>query len=540
MTTIPQDLPYPDQFEVGKLITKEINSTIKYVKDSETIQNVIDSITDSSITKPYVVRVPPGTHFKESYSTVGKPYIKVIYEDNPDDKFQIVPWDRCESLTGWTISGTGWSLAIDSTHKTEGDNCFYIHSNAGGASYADIIKTGLNLDWRGYNGILFDFEVNTAEITYITPIVYIGTPNLNFQFDMFVPAGTQKGKNVFMPFIFDADTTTLNGITEVRMRLSLKAAYTGTVDAYIDNIRLIRTTPCKTAILRYDDGLVTQWNNINYIEKRGWKGNFGVYSSPIDYNAAFMTTDQLKKLHSNGHEIINHSSSHVNFSVTVDKPTAYSEIINCKNWLQKNGFVRSLYIFIDPYTHSNEYAMNCLQENGMISAYNKWGRYPSFIYSVSDTAFTIPTIYGDDIGGIHQFLIHTITNTTNYETFLAWVEANYSKVITLKEALDMYPDDFELSIISSIIPGGNLTTMTGAETFTIKDGSIFIKDPGGAARTFNPSGTFPPFYQVTVINTADAAEPITFDSTGLNLSIAQNQRGIFAYSGTDWLKVFIG
>jgi hypothetical protein len=90
---------------------------------------------------------------------------------------------------------------------------------------------------------------------------------------------------------------------------------------------------------------------------------------------------------------------------------------------------------------------------------------------------------------------------------------------------------------------GETSIMTGNETFKIHQGHVFIKDPGGAGRTFNPNTSVNPFpigFQVTVVNTADAAETITFDSTVLNQAIAQGERGIFVYDGTNWRKVYVG
>ena len=87
---------------------------------------------------------------------------------------------------------------------------------------------------------------------------------------------------------------------------------------------------------------------------------------------------------------------------------------------------------------------------------------------------------------------------------------------------------------------GITADMAGHETFTVNDGRVFIKDPDGGARNFNPSGEFPDAYQVTLVNTADAAEAITFDSEGLNQAVAQNERGIFVYTGAAWLTVYVG
>jgi len=160
-------------------------------------------------------------------------------------------------------------------------------------------------------------------------------------------------------------------------------------------------------------------------------------------------------------------------------------------------------------------------------------------------------------------------------------------------------------------------TMTGNLSFTSNYGEILKLDPGGSARNLIPYylAQFYTGYQLTIINTADAAETITFEPTfttsgshdgdnnvsiltdsgeswavnqlvnrtisnttdgssgtitantattvtatlsggtdndwdtndnytitpaGLNQAIAQNERAIFVYDGTGWIKIFVG
>ncbi len=87
---------------------------------------------------------------------------------------------------------------------------------------------------------------------------------------------------------------------------------------------------------------------------------------------------------------------------------------------------------------------------------------------------------------------------------------------------------------------GKSETLAANGTFTLNDGFIHIIDPGGASRNYNPSGTFPTYFTLILINIADAAETLTFDSSGLNQAVAQNQRGIFSFDGTNWRKVYVG
>lgn len=72
-------------------------------------------------------------------------------------------------------------------------------------------------------------------------------------------------------------------------------------------------------------------------------------------------------------------------------------------------------------------------------------------------------------------------------------------------------------------------------TFRLHNGTVFCLTASGGNRNFNPSTTdvWPIGYQIDVYNT-DGANTITFDSAGLNKSIAANKHGIFVYNGSAW------
>lgn len=180
--------------------------------------------------------------------------------------------------------------------------------------------------------------------------------------------------------------------------------------------------------------------------------------------------------------------------------------------------------------------LSSTQATNAISAfYFSSSQAGSYTFKIDDNVVNIegavtPTVYGMYITGM--------------DGANAWHDVSMQKNVFVGCDTDYYIygglsstlDDWK---IEPHKPGA-VSTMSGNEVFTIADGRMFIKDPGGAARTFNPSGAFPPLYEITIVNTADAAETITFDSAGLNQSIAQNQRGIFVYDGSAWLKVYVG
>lgn len=84
---------------------------------------------------------------------------------------------------------------------------------------------------------------------------------------------------------------------------------------------------------------------------------------------------------------------------------------------------------------------------------------------------------------------------------------------------------------------GNSDTLSADGTFTLNDGMIHIIDPGGAARNYNPTGSFPPYIPIILINIADAAETITFEPTftAAGAHDGANNAAILTDSGESWV-----
>lgn len=98
---------------------------------------------------------------------------------------------------------------------------------------------------------------------------------------------------------------------------------------------------------------------------------------------------------------------------------------------------------------------------------------------------------------------------------------------------------------SAVWPKGTIVTLTANGTFTKDDigdtgHRTLLIDPGGSARNYDPSGTFEAFTTVLIENTADAAETITFDSTGIAAAIAQDESAKFIYNGSAWENISPG
>lgn len=81
-------------------------------------------------------------------------------------------------------------------------------------------------------------------------------------------------------------------------------------------------------------------------------------------------------------------------------------------------------------------------------------------------------------------------------------------------------------------PTGKTVSLTADGTFTAGDGQVLLVDGGAADRNFDPSGDFPAYWEVKIVNTG--ANNIVFDSAASAQTILPGYMGIFVFDGTDW------
>jgi parallel beta-helix repeat protein len=81
---------------------------------------------------------------------------------------------------------------------------------------------------------------------------------------------------------------------------------------------------------------------------------------------------------------------------------------------------------------------------------------------------------------------------------------------------------------------GRTWSLTGNASVSVVDGNVHFVAIDQDGRNFNPNADWPIGAQITVTNTSAGAFGINFDSGGINQTIAQNETGIFSYSGTAW------
>lgn len=619
----------PRLYSTGRIV----GGNVCIVPRCDTIQSVIDSITDSSVDNPYVVMVPPG-HEKEFYSLVrnaadvasDKRNVKVIFENNPTGEFQFDQFDACDVTTNW-VGRSASVLTLDSDHNFEGSNCFKITESTTGNM--GIQKTVAALfDIRGYQEVVMDVAFDTAEIKEIQMLMYDeGNAHFNFSRINYTNMGYIR-TTVSFPLFFSGTSNAFDysKVHLFRLTFSRRSGYTGTCTAYVDNIRFMKTTPYNTAILRFDDSTDEHATIARkLLDNKGWKGTFLVTQPTGWGSASKLSMEQIKSMDRAGHDIINHTIEHPVFTSIGVADTWYN-VNGMTSVLEYMGITKTQTIFGNPSGSSNEYLRELLIQSGTTSVYPGYNLFPASIMGLSDPNFTIPTglqrIVDRNVGGIVQLMFHTITNETNFLNRLDWIAENFSEIIVATDVIDRFPNAYK-STINQQKDYGFEDILTDNFRLYFFHGSNILLDPNGVNRKVTPVQSSPngglfnfrPFHKIEIINTADAAETLTFDQTfnaagvhdgannvdiltdsgeswfvgqligrtinnttdgssgtvmnnspttitatlsggtdndwdigdtytitptGLNQAIAQNERGIFTYNGSGWVKIFVG
>jgi len=524
-----------------------VSTKVKRVGDAETIQSVIDTIPVmqgslvSGITNPYIVNVPPG-HEKEYYSLVqdvsdnasDKRNIKIVFENNPDNKFIVDQWDALDEIGDWTLY-TGDTLTIDTSNKFEGGGCLKIT----GSGFIRCTKNG-NFDFSAYQGMLIDIQMDISQMNYMALYLYTNTAFIGRSCGTITGTGTIN-RTFFFPFVqTSTDILDYSNITRVRIGLD-KTGYPGVHEGYIDNIRLVRTTPHRTAVLRYDDGYASDFSvGTKRLDEYGWKGNFGIIASHVDFDAGKIALSECKKMDSSGHILCNHTYAHPSFaSDGFTEQETYQDYVLGANFLRMNGFVLGEQLFVNPYSESNAFLDNFLDKDGVVSTYAKHGVMPAMEFSGNETpSAIIEAFITQKQGGIIQFIFHNPgTDETAYQTMLAWINTRFSEVITFPEILNRMPVEMHSKKHENISHTEIGFKKTLSEDLDMRNyfGKDYFLDPGGANRDITPTGKFKPFSEKRIINTADAAETLTFDPLFTSSGTADNTSDLLTFSTGAWV-----
>ncbi len=500
--------------------------TLKIVQENQTIQEIIDSCPSAEgnlkdgFTNPYVVRVPPG-HEKEFYSLVrnaadeasDKRNVKVIFEDNPEGMFQTELFDNCESLDGWSV--LGGTMEIDTGYRFDKEACIKLTS--GTQTTVILQKTDLSLDLRKYQGIILTLDINPEDFSGVILYALDSTGKYSYYYSKAYITGINT-VCLFFAKTTDSEYPDMSNITTFRLRIFSSSESN---NVYIGNIQFFRTTQTPVALLRFDDGTYDHFKYLSEIESRGWKGAFGLILKHINENN-YLSVSDIKKMHKLGHSLVNHSFSHPQPFNEITNSQAHYEVMTNYRWQILLGLKRTFPFFFPPGGAAHPEAERCIQRQGGMNMYPQANAFPCSITGVSSPDFStegLERFITSRRGGICQIMIHTIpdANIDAYRNFLDYVETHFSMVIPLDQIPKLFPSDWPIKFEPSfyIFDGGQTKTLTEDITISLYEGNSFSFDPGGSARNVIPITNKGISYeignQITIINTADAAETLTFD-----------------------------
>lgn len=517
---------------------QSINTNIVYVKKNQTIQDVIDSITDESSFNQYIVKAPPG-HEDDVYTDVD--YISVEFV--ADRVFHMIHKSSyicakaIHSIAFWkdyAILGRYGGLDIINISDLENPasettilpetNDWITYDIKCVADYCVFIIRASTLDPKVSK--IYVYDISDAD-----PENWSETGSLQFD-DACVATGMdlvgvpgQAGcyayiaNNLYHPSgsvftIVDLSDDTDPSVAGQLIATSIEPhrvvvegnyAYCGSYSRGMDIIDIsVPATPTKTgSVLK--EGVDRIWDVIK------------LKSSPYLYSAVART--KTSDLEGDHYGIVVYDVS----NVSAPERLRYCSIPFNMLWGDDGPIAL-------PVERSPQH-LCCIDEKYLLVDNHQLGVAVFDIETKDNPIFIGNWRGGDDVDIYGTYNIAHHRNIVLIGT-IRQDAANPGSSNNC--ALHIY------EIKTPLLNGQTINANNRNLTFSPTDGTIFKIDPQGGNINFDPSGTFTAWTEIIVINAADAAETITFDSTGLNQAIAQNERGIFTYDGSNWLKVYVG
>ena len=513
----------------------KLSPNLYVVQSGQTIQAVIDSITDAAVDNFYEVRVPPG-HETEKYT--GKPYITVVEmgekqlfsNDYPSNRNILI--SDFEVVDEWTTWGSP-TLSISNTEQVRGDYCLraITTSDTGFKLY----KAG-SWDFTGYDFSIFAKAVN-AKIFYLdfydnashgATFYLLNNETIPFS-EMF-----QYQMSKWRPKGGTSSNIDWTNIIQIRIWVVPVTGETATV--YLDNLEAIRTYPYPLAILRFDDGYNNCDSNARpVLQSFNYRGILGIITNEIG-NGAYLTAKQIQNFDALGWDACSHTHTHLHLK-NITNSQVTQELLVSKRILENLGISRGSRFFIVPYGGLSEYTNHALKEIKKYYAI-------SFLNASADGGVLV---YGNNLYHVENVSVTSATLSTTLDMITTLSEQNGLIVLTMHHVLpsggNITPTELtELcqhlkdngvrvvtasELYDDIIQGGTPTVsslaastkivieelMTGNLEFEPFEGDIYYLDPGGNHRNFSPSEAFEIGTEIILINTADAAENLIFDPT---------------------------
>jgi len=518
-----------------------VTDNVIVVKENQTVQQVLDSITNASETNKYLVLVPSG-HELEYFDW--KPNVEVKFLDNLDERWRLDELEGWDDLSNWAIGG-GFQAEV--VTDWEGNQIkLTFQDGYHGMYFRD------NLDLRKYQGILFRFKFPVTNInaptSILTQIDFTGTNAGHIKLSTWANMGVGSyDRYLFLPFnvdSYDLDYVDLSKLdwSSIRLRLMIGNASNGD-ELYLSDFKLVRTFPYPCILLRTDDSYI---NNLRVTALKEFVRQKIPAMWAIIANQINQVTDNNDQLPSPGllHElqqtglinIVNHSFSHPNFKEISDKDTLF-QVESSRFIFERLGLKDALKWWVNPYGSTNPLLEKTLKEFGYMSVYS----HHSGIPIASNLAYPyVPDNFQPlKKGGIVTLLFHA----TEVDT-----EEHFNELMNKVNNLRQYCRFVSLRDIERLMNNSHekfSPRQTKPTLFQVLDSDFdmyfyhkqLFLDPNGTDRNINVQPyELRPGDPALIVNTGSTGNLI-FDSSGLNLTIQPGQSANVIYDGDQWRQI---
>jgi len=520
------------------------DKNVVVVQKNQTVQQVLDSITDASETNKYLVLVPSG-HENEYFDW--KPNVEVKFLDNLEERWQLNELEGWDDLDNWDIG----DIFTPSIENIQGENwlkltvtgtsgrSIYFRQCPSFLKYQGLLVTikftnkttsqNINFEWRIFDqnssyiktAILEEFGVGEHQVSFFIPFNYdtYHLSHVNGQFDW---------ENI------SSIKVTLGGI-EAGDEILFK------------DFKLVRTFPYPCLFLRTDDSsLASNYNRVRVlheIERRKIPIIWAIIAKDINWefelNNNLPTPEMLQEFQSRGFvSIVNHSFSHPNFCDDLqdnEKDTLF-EVEASRYIFERLGLKDALRWWVYPYGSTNYYLQKYLKEFGYKSVYNSRNVVPLCLPTFS---IFLEQTYNLKKGGIATFLFHSydIGSDEEVESLLNRIDniLQTHRPISIRDIERLMNNSYEKFSPRQTQPTLYKVLDSDFDMYFYHK-QLFL-DPNGADRNINVQPYELRFGDKALIVNVGSSGNLIFDPSGLNLSIQPGQSANVIYDGSHWRHI---
>lgn len=258
---------------------------------------------------------------------------------------QMRPIRMANDLAGWTLSnsGTAATATLD-TASPFGVPCIRLDL-PNGNSYAQLTASGLKIP--GFSGsagrVVWVLYIEDATIiSQVNSIIgdagFAQSNNLGT-----TVASSDRNNYNGVHVIEHASSALAYGITDLRIRPfggSVPAGKVGRVWV----LGAFAPEPKKPFVsITFDDADVSMYTKVALeLNRRGWRGTFGINKIQVDAGAQFVTTANLHEMYAAGHDLSSHNIDNFALGTNQTLEQYLADYDACAAWMRSNGWTRGL------------------------------------------------------------------------------------------------------------------------------------------------------------------------------------------------------